>query len=157
MRLLAQLLSPNWQIGRSRFVGLFAAAGLVYVTATNGLLALLPWIADFSQPLGVNAGLLLNGLWSAAGFACGWVVLAGSAARLRDAGWPVVLAFAPLPGLLLAGVWALPLIGPELVARAIGAIGTRSISYALGVLFAVPAIGVLTACMLLPARKSPSC
>jgi uncharacterized membrane protein YhaH (DUF805 family) len=91
--------------GRLGFVIGLAVAVAVFLAGINGSLTALPWMGEVLGPRGINAGLVLNGIWLVLGVLLTWSVTALAAKRLRDRGrspWWAVVAVLPLAALALA-------------------------------------------------------
>ena len=114
MAALNNLFGFSGRIGRLPFLLRCAGAAAGFWVIAQAAFALLPLLARFAAPAGLNAGLVLNGLWAALGGIAMWSVLASLTKRLRTTGYPAWLAALAIPALIWLGARMLPLLGPEL-------------------------------------------
>ncbi len=114
MAALNHLFGFSGRIGRLLFLLTCAGAAAGFWVTAQAAFALLPVLARLAAPAGLNAGLVLNGLWAAIGGIAMWIVLASLTKRLRATGYPAWLAALAIPALIWLGARMLPLLGPEL-------------------------------------------
>ncbi|MFM1814858.1 MAG: hypothetical protein RLZ98_1553 [Pseudomonadota bacterium] len=115
--MIRQMFSFSGELGRGAYLARLLATGAGYWAVQNSILLLLPALAILLAPHGVNAGLVLNGIWGFVALIAGWIILAATARRLRDRGRSPWLALAIIPALASAALWLVPLIGPEAARR----------------------------------------
>jgi uncharacterized membrane protein YhaH (DUF805 family) len=105
MKPLSLMFGFRGFLGQVGFIVGLAIAVVVFIAGVNGSLMALPWMGEVLGPRGINAGLVLNGIWLALGVLLTWSVTALAVKRLRDRGrspWWAVAAVLPLAALALA-------------------------------------------------------